>query len=773
MKGKITGILLFYCVIIQSVFAAPIDIRGRVLHAENREAIEFANIVLQATDSTYISGTTTSEAGDFIFKGVEDGDYRIVISSIGYKTQNIDIHGYNKNLQLDEILLEEDLVMLEGVTVTASGTTSRSDKKIIFLSDRHLKASTNGIDLLQQLMLPKLQVNPLFGEVKLPGGGEIQYRINGVKVEIQDVKALKPADVIRIEFHDNPGLRYGNAEVVLDYIVHRPETGGSIGLDLGDAIFTGWGNHYINGKINHKKSEFSVNYGISRRDFYQMWRDNEEKFIFSDGSTLHRKEVGEPGHLEMYWQNLNGAYSYQDEKNMLNATLRYNTNNTLHMDYKGALYNVANTSDAVSMIDNASSKFYRPALDLYYQRNMEKDQTLVLNVVGTYNKTDDVRFYRESRNEEVLTDVGNHVTGEKYSLISEAIYEKKIGGNSISGGLKHLQSFSDNEYRNGHNYITEMDQAETFLYSEFKGKAKKLDYTLGAGVTRSYLKQKGDDGYQYYTFSPRVVLHYALPGNSFVRLRSSISNSSPSLSNLSAVQQIIDSLQVQRGNPGLKPYLRYNNELTYELQKGKFYGNLWGMYEYQPNAIMDEKFLEGDKIVQTWNNQKNWQRMSARATVRVGPIKDIVTLSVTEGVNHYISNGNTYSHEYTNWFTSMQLNAMYKNFTAAFIMETNWNWFYGETMSGGENIHILMLGYKHKNLSLTAGMFNPFVDNYKVEYENWSQHASYKKSNYINESSRMFLLRLSYNFSFGRSFKSGQKRLNNSDDDSGVMSTGK
>jgi hypothetical protein len=94
-------------------------------------------------------------------------------------------------------------------------------------------------------------------------------------------------------------------------------------------------------------------------------------------------------------------------------------------------------------------------------------------------------------------------------------------------------------------------------------------------------------------------------------------------------------------------------------------------------------------------------------------------------------------------------------------------------MSGGENFHYLMLGYNYKNLSLTAGMFNPFADNYKVDTENRSQYASYKRSMYINETSRMFTLRLTYNFSFGHSFTSGQKRLNNADDDSGVMSTGK
>ena len=365
MKRKITGVILLCCVVAQSILASIIDIKGRILHSQNREAIESANVVLQTPDSVYVTGVATNQTGDFILSKIDEGDYRLVISSIGYKTQYIDIHGYNKNLRFDEILMEEDMVLLDGVTVTASATTSRSDKKIIFPSENQVKASTNGVDILQQLMLPRLQVNPLFNEVKLPGGGEIQYRINGVKVEIQDITALKPADIIRVEFHDNPGLRYGNAEIVLDYIVYRPETGGSFGLDLSESPVTQFGNHNINGKINHKKSEFSVNYGIGHRNFYKTWRDNEEKFTFSDGSELHRKEAGEPGQLKLRWQYLNGTYSYQNDKNMFNASFRYFANNNPHMDYKGTLFNVENISDAVYMIDKASTKFSRPALDLY------------------------------------------------------------------------------------------------------------------------------------------------------------------------------------------------------------------------------------------------------------------------------------------------------------------------------------------------------------------------------------------------------------------------
>ena len=98
-----------------------------------------------------------------------------------------------------------------------------------------------------------------------------------------------------------------------------------------------------------------------------------------------------------------------------------------------------------------------------------------------------------------------------------------------------------------------------------------------------------------------------------------------------------------------------------------------------------------------------------------------------------------------------------------YMLMTIWNWFKGETMSGGENIQGIQLGYRHKDLMIGLRVFNPFTDNYKQETENWNQYASFHRSNYIKESS----------FSFGRKFSAGQKKVNNADNDSGVMSTGK
>lgn len=761
---------------VQGVFAQKIEIKGAVYYAANKEAAEAANVVLQTMDSTFVTGVTTGQQGQFTLHKVNKGNYRLVLSSIGYTTQYITLKGLERNTDLGQVLLKDEAVALEGVTIKASNQVNRSDRKLIFPSEHQVKVSSNGVNLLQELMLPRILVNPMNNEITLSGGGELQLRINGVTANINEIKALRPADIIRIEYHDSPGLRYGNAEVVLDYIVRRPDTGGSFGTELNQGVNAMWANYNLYGKVNYKKSELGFSYFMGPRDFDGLYRDNEEIFNLSDGSSIHRLELGKPDRGTMFMHNLNLNYSFQQSENSLfSATFRLQGRNQPHWDYQGILYNVNDDADRVNMIDRTRESWARPSLDLYYQRNLKNKQTLVFNLVGTYHHEKSHRVYQESSLEELLTDINNNTSGNKYSIIGEAIYEKQLAkGNTLSFGLRHTQSYSNNEYRNGHDYDTRMNQTNTYLYGEYHKKINKLDYRLGLGVTRSYYNQRGDGhSSEDYSFNPRVTVRYAFSDNSFIRWKSEIYNVSPSLSNLSAIEQAVDSFQLRRGNPDLQPYLCYHTELTYEWKKGIFYTNLWGAYDYRPDAIMDEKFQEGNKIVQTWDNQKDWQKLSGRAMLRLGPIHDILQISFTGGVNHYMSHGNDYDHTYTNWFCEAQTSLSYKRFSLTWEMNTNWNNFWGETLSGGENIQVMGAYYKHKNLRMGLGVVNPFTNDYKVQNENWNKFASYKTRNYIKESAQLFFVNLSYSFSFGRTFKAIQKKVSNSDNDSGVMNTGK
>ena len=259
----------------------------------------------------------------------------------------------------------------------------------------------------------------------------------------------------------------------------------------------------------------------------------------------------------------------------------------------------------------------------------------------------------------------------------------------------------------------------------------------------------------------------------FVRIGGNIDNTSPSLSELSASDQYIDTLQIRRGNPDLTPYLNYRINLLYEYRKGIVNGNFTINYQYSPDVIMTEVVRENGKFILTNDNQRNWQKVNSEMTVRVGPVKRILQFSVTGGMNHYISKGNTYSHEYTNWYLRASVMAMYKKFMAMFQVNTRYNNFHGEYLRGGEDIHLLMLRYNQGKFAVSAGMMLPFSDKYKRFDENRNQYVSTVRNSYANDFAQMLLLQFSWNFDFGRKYKGGQKKINNMDTDSGIISGNK
>ena len=177
MRKLIIAAILFSSVV-ESSFAQKIEIKGTVCDAANN-AIEYANIVLQTLDSTFVNGVTTNPQGQFVFKSTEAGDYRLVLSSIGYNTQYITLDGVKRSTDLGQIVMDSTAIALEGVTITGSSQISRADRKLVFPSERQMKTSTNGVNLLQELMLPRILVNPMNNEIGLSGGGELQLRING------------------------------------------------------------------------------------------------------------------------------------------------------------------------------------------------------------------------------------------------------------------------------------------------------------------------------------------------------------------------------------------------------------------------------------------------------------------------------------------------------------------------------------------------------------------------------------------------------------------
>ena len=678
-------------------------------------------------------------------------------------------------MQADSTFVTSSSFSLEEVTITAKSVIYKGDKLSILPSGTQKKTATDGVDLLNKMQLSRIMVDVMSGEITTSGNGEVQLRINGILVTYPEIAALNPEDIVRIEYHDSPGVRYGNAAVVIDYITRKKESGGNI---RGGAFHNIGGGRtsiddMLSAKYNNGQSEFSANVRFIQRKG-DWTREYDEKFFFPD-HVLHRQETGEPTlfNKKVLYSNLN--YSLQEkDKYIFNAQFRYSFNDfpAGYEDRKSKLYS-SGSETPLSIYDHTVEKNRIPALDLYFQRNLRNDQSLIFNLVGTYIRTENTRIYQETRENDLETDILSDISGKKYSLIAEGIYEKRIGKSQFTGGLKHTQSYTDNTYTGTTVTDVSMKQSESFAYAEYLLKTGKWSYMANLAFSRFYYSQRNNKN-EKYALQPSLRITYNPNQNLSFRYSAALKNNTPSIAYLNDVEQPIDILQVRRGNPALKSYQSINQSFNAGYNQKLFGIDALITYDYEHKPIMESVLYEDGLFIRTYDNQKSFQNLAFEVAFHIKPWKDHINISVIPGLNRYISHGNNYLHTYTMKSLRVNLDFSYRNWIANFTTITPPNrYVYGEQLMKGDLMHTLMVGYKMPAWSVMAGLYNPFIKTYRSENENWSALNPVKSDIHSNNMARTVVVKFNFNLNFGKQFKSIRKAVQNMDDDPGIISGNK
>ena len=756
--------------VVQVAAIAGNRISGRLLDDNDNSALTGANVVLQADTSKVLFVSVTDGTGHFEIKDVDDGSYVLRFSCLGYEPQSVSLANLDGDIDVGEIRLVPAATALGEVVVEGSAVINKIDRQIILPTSAQRKASTNGISLLQHLQVASLVINPLDKSIKTNFGEEVQLRINGVVSNRNEVMALHPADIVRIEYHDNPGLKYGDAAAVVDYIVKRKETGGNVAADLMNGIKPfGVGDYNLSARYNRNRSVVSAVFSWERRDL-DWTRENRETFVYP-GRTVENKEIGSPTKIKYDRMNLNLNYNYADDKNMLNVAFRniynntpnsfYDRNSVLYQD--GTAYNITNKQKEDS---------YIPSLDVYYQRSMKNRQNLYVDVVGTYIKSSSDRYYSMSQSGATADEIVSVVDGERYSIIGEAIYEKQFDNGTLTAGGRHSQSSMNNVYDGNLSSKVDMNQAETYVFAEFQSSIKKLNYRIGIGGMRTYYEQ-GDASQEKYIFRPTLSLSYNFNDKVFMRYNAEMSGYAPSLADLSDVSQAMDLYQVRRGNPALHSVTYYTQSLMASWRSRYVNVELFGRYSYDDNPMMEETLYEDGMFVRATANQRGFHRLNLQATVQVMPFKEYIAIRLTPFFNRYISLGNGYTHTHSNPGFRGSIMGMYKNWSMMIEMNTNYHTLWGETLQKEEKLHSIAVGYNTEKWGVQMMLMNPFTKRYEQSVEKRSRLAPYSQVAYSDDFKRMVMVNVSFNLDFGKQRNAVGKRINNSDTDTGILSGNK
>ena len=772
MKTQLFLLLLALSVL--STQAQSLSIKGRVTDA-SQEAVIAANVSLWTIDSTLVTGVTSDAQGKFALPKIKAGDYRLSISFIGLQSENI-LLKLNKSLDLGDVQLQEDAVSLGEVTVSASNVLQRVDRQIILPSESQLKRSFGAYDLLNNLGIARLQVDNLSNSMSVSSGGAVQTRINGIKVTDKEIAAVRAKDVLRVEFIEDPGKQYGDDELgaVVNIILRRRETGGVVNFQLSDSPHTLWGENFLSAKFNYKNSEWGIDY-FNKNGKYHSRLESHETFYLGDRTIDRIKEgIEDESPSLSFINNLNLTYNLtKADKYVFNAIFRNNLSNAPYQNELNKMWAVGSTESIYSYVNNHTSS-YSPALDLYFQHTLPHQQSIQVNVTGTLIHTKNNRKYKEYKDENApLADIQTLVDGDKRSVIGEAIYEKNFKEVKLSGGARHYQMRTENEYKGSNPTTSKMDQSQTSAFFEVQGKVKDFSYAGSVGMTRAWFKESEED-HAYYTFTPTVRLSYNLKKAGFLRYRFNISPAIPSLGSLTDVEQAMDTIQIVRGNPLLKTYQQFTNSLSYSYSKKQFNANLSVRHQYYDNPIMESIFVEDGKLILKDENQRSFQSLNTELMAGINGatlfgLKDFLTLYASGGYTRSWSEGLNYSHMYDEFYYSVMAQVQYKDFSLLGQFRKVQNNFFGETIKKNENQTAFMAMYTRRNLQAGIGIMFPFTNNYKVGKERISEVAPFRSETFVRETGQMVVLRVGYTFEFGRKHKAGNKGLNNSDTDSGII----
>ena len=141
---------------------------------------------------------------------------------------------------------------LQEIVIEAPKVIRKADMDVYHPSKSAVENSKNGMQLLNNLMIPTLSVSDALGSIQA-AGQSVQVRINGRESSIDQVRALLPETIKRVEWIDNPGLRYGGANYVLNFIVANPTVGGSMMVQGRQALNQAWGFYMADTKFNAGK----------------------------------------------------------------------------------------------------------------------------------------------------------------------------------------------------------------------------------------------------------------------------------------------------------------------------------------------------------------------------------------------------------------------------------------------------------------------------------------------------------------------------------------
>lgn len=658
----------------------------------------------------------------------------------------------------------EPAVSLEEVTVDAANVVNKADRKTIYPTQVQKNASKNGYDILLKLSFANIRVDPIAHSISsLDDRGGVQLRINGIVVGRQEMIALDPACIEKIDFIDNPSVRYGqDVAYVIDIVTRRSDTGYTLGADISPTLTSLQGDGTVYGKWNTGKSELSLSYDIDVFKLKGTGIAEIADYTLNDGTirTIERNDVETMRKSQE--QNLKLTYNLSDSTAYVFQVSLSGSMGKTPEDY--IIREIAEAGNQSTAVSRESEHFKSPVLDIYYFNQLTPSQSIVANAVGTYISTYSTDYYDEG------VPYMYDVEGETASALSEVIYENRLKPFTLSVGLDAEYKYTGNDYTGDALAFTSMKRWKLYAFSDINGAFGNLHYSVGAGVSHIHYDQSSHN-YNFLTFRPKVTLAYDITDDLQISYAYQMWDQVSRIAMISDASIRNNSMEWTVGNPDLKPGRDMDHHLELSYADSRWQASLEAYYKQcmKPNMAIYQRTAD-DRFIYTQTNQKEIDLLHTMAYADCWIVPGKLQLTAYGGMQRCYNYGFDYTHIYTSWFCVGNLTAYLGNLTVQAYADNGRRWLEGETRGYEGAYSALQLSYSHKNWDFSLTWSNPLCTNY-MSYESELLNSVLHKNTreYNRNSGNKLTLGISWRFKSGNEHRSKAKTISLQDTDNGII----
>ncbi|WP_247235721.1 TonB-dependent receptor domain-containing protein [Telluribacter sp. SYSU D00476] len=609
-------------------------ISGFVVDSSVTKAVEYATVALLDKDSKKpIDGTVADEKGKFTLNRVAEGEYRLLITFIGYKEKVVDNIRVEKGKDLDlgVIKLSENTVELDAVNVTGErALIEEKVDRLVYNAEKDLTAQGgDASDVLKKV--PMLSVD-LDGNVSLRGSSNIRVLINNkpstiVASSIADALKMIPAELIKsVEVITSPSAKYdaeGSGGII--NIITKKSTLQGITLNIDSGIGLRGSNLGLNGSL--RTGKLGVTLGGFGRAFYN------KSFISLDQSAIQNgTRVLTQQSADAYDNGLFGRYNlgfdYELGKNQsLAAGISFGTRNFIRdQDYRTNILRNGLIDSTFNRNVDSRDLSNTTDINIDYIRTFKPGQewsvsTLYSTSNLTNNFTADLLSESGSLNSRQKNINGN----TNSELTVQTDYVNPIGKNQqIEFGIKGIFREVNSDFlyqiagpsgvfasdvRSPSGYLNYHQNIGAGYVSYMLTTSNKYSFKLGTRyehTTIDAVDQLGTINIPAYSnLVPSLNISKSLGKSSTLKLAYNRRIQRPGLQQLNPNFNAANPQNINIGNPMLRPELTDNIELSLSTSIKKTYLNI-SLFNRSTNNSITRLTVPSDTlagaVITTWQN---------------------------------------------------------------------------------------------------------------------------------------------------------------------------